>query len=102
MRVLAVVGENNVWRNCFQLFKNCFHLRTDPRHETVAKLMQMRPAQFWAGKHIRRLARFAFPDSERIKDNPMEFTLGILLGQPQNRSEERRVGKECRSRWSPY
>ena len=21
---------------------------------------------------------------------------------PDNRSEERRVGKECRSRWSPY
>ena len=21
---------------------------------------------------------------------------------PANRSEERRVGKECRSRWSPY
>ena len=21
---------------------------------------------------------------------------------PENRSEERRVGKECRSRWSPY
>ena len=21
---------------------------------------------------------------------------------PTNRSEERRVGKECRSRWSPY
>src|SRR3712207_8123028 len=25
----------------------------------------------------------------------------LLLGQP-GRSEERRVGKECRSRWSPY
>ena len=24
------------------------------------------------------------------------------LSQKQNRSEERRVGKECRSRWSPY
>ena len=24
------------------------------------------------------------------------------LGQPTTRSEERRVGKECRSRWSPY
>ena len=25
------------------------------------------------------------------------------IGQPSfNRSEERRVGKECRSRWSPY
>ena len=24
------------------------------------------------------------------------------LGRPTTRSEERRVGKECRSRWSPY
>ena len=23
-------------------------------------------------------------------------------GMPMGRSEERRVGKECRSRWSPY
>ena len=29
--------------------------------------------------------------------------LGYLLGDsPCTRSEERRVGKECRSRWSPY
>ena len=31
--------------------------------------------------------------------------LGILVGktaEAQARSEERRVGKECRSRWSPY
>ena len=26
----------------------------------------------------------------------------IIKGNPTNRSEERRVGKECRSRWSPY
>src|SRR2546426_11628390 len=26
---------------------------------------------------------------------------GEILGRP-SRSEERRVGKECRSRWSPY
>ena len=25
-----------------------------------------------------------------------------LQGQDRSRSEERRVGKECRSRWSPY
>src|SRR6266481_9865332 len=28
--------------------------------------------------------------------------LGQLLGRRLARSEERRVGKECRSRWSPY
>ena len=26
----------------------------------------------------------------------------ILTGELKPRSEERRVGKECRSRWSPY
>ena len=26
----------------------------------------------------------------------------IILGSASLRSEERRVGKECRSRWSPY
>ena len=28
-----------------------------------------------------------------------KFVVGTLAG---SRSEERRVGKECRSRWSPY
>ena len=28
--------------------------------------------------------------------------VGVMLLNAQNRSEERRVGKECRSRWSPY
>ena len=27
---------------------------------------------------------------------------GFVLEKILNRSEERRVGKECRSRWSPY
>ena len=39
-----------------------------------------------------------------------EFKVGANVGRPQvayretirKRSEERRVGKECRSRWSPY
>ena len=26
----------------------------------------------------------------------------LALGMCMTRSEERRVGKECRSRWSPY
>ena len=55
------------------------------------------------------------------KSKPMELGLGELLSNPNIvnnnsfrfirrdlgviisfRSEERRVGKECRSRWSPY
>ena len=37
-----------------------------------------------------------------IKEN-MELRLKVEKGiKNANRSEERRVGKECRSRWSPY
>ena len=32
-------------------------------------------------------------------DEDIRESVKILL---ENRSEERRVGKECRSRWSPY
>ena len=38
-------------------------------------------------------------------ENGFEFdekTGTDLMGKSLTRSEERRVGKECRSRWSPY
>ena len=35
--------------------------------------------------------------------NEAIYSIGTwLIGVAQLRSEERRVGKECRSRWSPY
>ena len=38
-----------------------------------------------------------------VKDNNIEQALRVLKRKLQrDRSEERRVGKECRSRWSPY
>src|SRR5256885_7329904 len=33
---------------------------------------------------------------------PVGFTILMDGVEPYKRSEERRVGKECRSRWSPY
>ena len=39
------------------------------------------------------------------KIKPIKSTLKKALEyiqNPSSRSEERRVGKECRSRWSPY
>src|SRR5436853_4989806 len=41
-----------------------------------------------SGNHIDQLIKQALP--------------GLELVHVANRSEERRVGKECRSRWSPY
>ena len=46
--------------------------------------------------------------SQIIEDSPatvrksLDGTLFIAKFMGETRSEERRVGKECRSRWSPY
>jgi len=39
-----------------------------------------------------------------VEANGIKFLLdcGMYQGKRKERSEERRVGKECRSRWSPY
>src|SRR2546430_13752516 len=54
------------------------------------------------------LHRPAAPDAWTVADVPLLDEAAQLLGtddsadQRRRRSEERRVGKECRSRWSPY
>src|SRR2546430_13591180 len=39
---------------------------------------------------------------EELAGTPVEFEIGPDDWLIRERSEERRVGKECRSRWSPY
>ena len=39
---------------------------------------------------------------ERKENSEKHYKLLIIEDNQELRSEERRVGKECRSRWSPY
>src|SRR3989449_10509443 len=53
-------------------------------------------------KRFGRVFRF-FPPLERLDQlNHLSLVLGFPTVTLGVRSEERRVGKECRSRWSPY
>src|SRR2546430_5268360 len=64
------------------------------RRERISQLAEeARRNQPTAGRELREL--------ERAVGLPRR-QLGQLLEQIEQRSEERRVGKECRSRWSPY
>ena len=52
---------------------------------------------------VERAQHLVVDGPNRLTRNPMYLGLaGTLLAHAQLRSEERRVGKECRSRWSPY
>ena len=52
----------------------------------------------------------AIPSPSGYTKNATDYLMKLLqdmgyepkLSRKGNRSEERRVGKECRSRWSPY
>ena len=50
--------------------------------------------------HIRTAfpTKFGIPRQSGLVDS----LRGEIIFTPEYRSEERRVGKECRSRWSPY
>ena len=37
-----------------------------------------------------------------VKADDKDAAVKTLISMGESRSEERRVGKECRSRWSPY
>ena len=53
-------------------------------------------------KHTPVLAGVCGTDPFRLMDKFLDEVEETGFAGVQNRSEERRVGKECRSRWSPY
>src|SRR2546427_10685655 len=72
-------------------------------HERVAP-HGLTTQQFWALVNIDEADRPSLREvAERMRmDAPTASRAVTQLLRRQLRSEERRVGKECRSRWSPY
>ena len=78
-------------------------MRMNKKKEIVPKLRFPEFSKSYWG--ITRLNVLADKITERNKDDSIKrvFTNSATEGViDQERSEERRVGKECRSRWSPY
>src|SRR3712207_9509370 len=75
-----------------------------PQHSTVL------PTQVDVSTRLTRNIRLNVPLLSAAMDTVTESGLAIAMAQQGGmgiihknlRSEERRVGKECRSRWSPY
>src|SRR3712207_9308717 len=70
------------------------------------------------GEHITALTAYDYPTARLLDESGVDIilvgdslgmvvlgyedTTEVTLEMMVHRSEERRVGKECRSRWSPY
>ena len=57
----------------------------------------------WKNPSLKRgNEKVAISNINTIISNDFQKVWNIVLAVDKYRSEERRVGKECRSRWSPY
>ena len=72
----------------------------------LRQTLQRRQADF--ENYRKRVEKERFEDSKRATARVIEGLIPVIdgfehaLAAHRERSEERRVGKECRSRWSPY
>ena len=65
------------------------------QHETVIVLD-------FGGQYNQLIARRVRENNVYCEIYSYKTDLSVIKAKNPKRSEERRVGKECRSRWSPY
>src|SRR5256885_13897605 len=83
-------------------------LRDDPLLEKASESCELRVARagvthiFERARQVGQVARLAVAIPQAAED-PEHLDVALHADEIEPaRSEERRVGKECRSRWSPY
>ena len=70
--------------------------------EAIEMIDRLMPNQYGEEEKVHWLSELdGIADREVFRAHEREEDMGEFTGYPP-RSEERRVGKECRSRWSPY
>ena len=75
-----------------------FRTTSDELREAFSAVGTVESATVIEDRETGRSRGFAFVEMA----TPEQATAAIEAFNGKDRSEERRVGKECRSRWSPY
>ena len=86
----------------------CYYIRTlaENLEKSMDIILDMITKSLFDREEMEREKNVIYEEMKMIKDAPDEDALDtireIIFKNSQLRSEERRVEKECRSRWSPY
>ena len=83
---------------CLSSANNLMRLAAEEHPELTVKVFDSKSASIGLGALAVQVARYAVRYQTWRFTPKQQFDIGI----GHSRSEERRVGKECRSRWSPY
>ena len=92
----AVKSYSDAWHVCREAEGQLASPRSAAENNAVTQLVRAKNKHAYLSMNdMSREGRFIYPTGESLVYS------NWAPGEP-NRSEERRVGKECRSRWSPY
>ena len=106
IKVLVIDDSNTIRRSAELFLRQAGYdvILAEDGFDALAKISDHQPQVIFVDIMMPRLD--GYQTCALIKQNPMlKATPVIMLSSKDgvfDRSEERRVGKECRSRWSPY
>ena len=101
--VLLIAAFIFMWKTYKKVeayFKDKYEMEAEKEKQMKDILGQVQQYPKWREQSIERQKEF----SSEINDlrNTQKEIIDKACDETKWRSEERRVGKECRSRWSPY
>src|SRR5438034_11347896 len=110
--IMKSFRELRVWQKAIDLVEKIYLLTRDfPKQETYVLTSQVRraaisiPSNIAEGhtrEHIKEYLHHLSMSQASLAEVETQLEIATRLRYVSLRSEERRVGKECRSRWSPY
>src|SRR3989441_12254527 len=98
---LPLAYRHGSWATRFRLYHQSSHLGDESLLHTNAQRVDLtfEAAELLVSKEVAQWRVYGGGEY-LFAHSPADLAPGVLHGGL--RSEERRVGKECRSRWSPY
>ena len=77
-------------------------MEINSNHSTYGAAFRQKPIFFMSGKETVAFFEGKLKKNMTLQEDTCTLGSNDTYRRQHTRSEERRVGKECRSRWSPY
>ena len=104
MSVLTYIESSNgkIKKNGFELASYSCELAKSLNTDVVALTINAEDVNELSSYGIKKIIKVNNESLNKFSASSLADIISKVADNTSSRSEERRVGKECRSRWSPY